>query len=458
MSLLRQIAQLVIVLALLGASRAASADAQSFARDSAAIDAYIRPYVTSNNFSGQILVARGGKTLFSRAYGVADRERSAPSTLDTEFHIASMSMQFTAAAIMRLIDMGKLTLDTRVSDIVPTVRGGDRITIRNLIEERSGLSDINQRADYADILQRHQTPESLVSVISDDTLLFAPGSSYAHEEHSAYNLLALIIEKKTSSPFAVALRKLVFDPLHMTHSGVDNDDVSSTSVARGYSPDGVLGLTPTPPIHWSAKTGNASVYLSATDEAHWVHALFRGNFLSPASQRVVADSTGPAVGYGWFRRESSQLGGFAYYMNGRSPGFASFVVYLPRADLTVVVLSNIYSSVPTGIGNDIAAIVLGKPYKPFVIGAPLTPAALADLNSRAFAFGADFYQPNATLSFTAKANELFLLWPTGTLSPMIPISADHFLDRAYGEDVTIERDSAGKPVAITYGRFRGPAK
>jgi hypothetical protein len=145
-------------------------------------------------------------------------------------------------------------------------------------------------------------------------------------------------------------------------------------------------------------------------------------------------------------------------MNGRSPGFASFVVYLPRADLTVVVLSNVYSSVPTGIGNDIAAIVLGKPYKPFVIGAALTPAALSDLNSRAFTFGADFYQPNATLTFSPRGNELFLLWPGGSLSPMIPVSADHFLDRAYGEAVTIERDSAGKAIAIIYGRFRGVAR
>ncbi|MGH7489674.1 MAG: serine hydrolase domain-containing protein, partial [bacterium] len=299
---------------------------------------------------------------------------------------------------------------------------------------------------------------SLVSIISNDSLLFVPGSTFAHEEHSAYNLLALIVEKKTNLPFGVAVRQLVLAPLHMTHSGVDNDDVSSTSVARGYSPDGVFGLTSTPPIHWSAKTGNASVYLSASDEARWVHALFKGNFLSPTSRSILVDSTGPTVGYGWFRRANSQLGEFAYYMNGRSPGFASFVIYLPREDLTVVVLSNVYSSVPTGIGNDIAAIVLGKPYTPFVIGPPLAPAALADLNSRAFTFGPDFYQPDATLTFSAKANELFLLWPTGTLSPMIPISTDHFLDRAYGEAVAIERDPAGKPVAIDYGRFRGTAK
>src|SRR6185437_13530044 len=142
--------------------------------------------------------------------GESDREMARPNTRETRFHVASVSMQFTAAAVMRLVDRGALTLDTHVSEIVPPVRGGDRITIRNLLEMRSGLSDINSRANYAEILKRHQTPASLVSVISDDTLSFEPGSRDAHEDHSAYNLLALIIEKKTALSFAQAMQRVLF--------------------------------------------------------------------------------------------------------------------------------------------------------------------------------------------------------------------------------------------------------
>src|SRR5207237_10733546 len=142
---------------------------------------------------------------------------------------------------------------------------------------------------------------------------------------------------------------------------------------------GVFGLTPTTPIHWSAKTGNASVFLTASDEATWVRALFAGRFLSRASRDVVLDSAGPPVGYGWFRRPCARFGEFAYYMNGRAPGFASFVMHLPRSDVTVVVLSNIYASVTTDMGNDLAALVLGKPYTRFALGAPPLPSELRAL-------------------------------------------------------------------------------
>lgn len=438
-------------------SRARSASG-SAARDSIAIDAYVQPYVRSNNFAGQVLVARGGKVVFAKAYGDADRGRHVANTLSTPTHVASLSMQFTAAAVLRLIDAGMLTLDTRVASIVPSVRGGDSITIRELLEQRSGLSDINARADYAEILKHHQTPASLVAFISSDSLRFAPGSKYQGEEHSAYNLLALIIEKKTGLPFGTALQQLVFAPAGMTHSGVDDDSVPTpTHFARGYEPLGVTGLQPATSIHWSAKAGNGSAYLTARDEAGWVRALFDGDFLSPGSRALVADSTGPTFGYGWFRRVNRRFGELAYVVSGRAPGFASYVVHLPHSDLTVVVLSNIYSSAPTEIGSDVAAIMLGKPYDAFTPGAPLTAAALRELNGLAFTFPADFYQPDATLTLSANGRELFVHWPTGDLTPMIPLGRDRFLDRAYWEPIVIERDSAGHAVAMTYDRFRGTA-
>ena len=80
---------------------------------------------------------------------------------------------------------------------IPGIAGGEKITVRDLLVERSGLADINDLPDYSEILQHHQTPESLVARIKDRPLLFEPGSKFLHEEHSAYNLLALIVEKKT---------------------------------------------------------------------------------------------------------------------------------------------------------------------------------------------------------------------------------------------------------------------
>jgi CubicO group peptidase (beta-lactamase class C family) len=422
-----------------------------------AIDAYILPYVATNNFSGQILVRRGMKTVYERNFGAADHNRISAVTPTTRFHVASVSMQLTSAAVMRLVDQHRLTLDTRVSDVVPSVKGGDRITIRNLLENRSGLADINLRPNYNDILQQHQTPASLVAVVSNDTLLFAPGSKYLHEEHSAFNLLALIIEKTTGLTFARAMQRLLFEPAGMTHSAIDDDSGPCISKgARGYAPSGVADLVPAQKIHWSGKAGNASACTTARDEARFVQQLFHGGLLSRESGAIVTDTAGPTFGYGWFRRASARFGEFAYYLSGRAPGFGSFVLYLPREDLTVVALSNIYSSATTDIGNDIAAIALGLPYKPLPFKTPLLSADSLRLAGLKFTFPADFYQPNATLEFVKQGSELFLRWPAGGGdTPLIPIDRDHLIDRAYWEPVNISRNPDGTVESISYDRFTG---
>jgi CubicO group peptidase (beta-lactamase class C family) len=437
----------------LGATRLCAQDA-SLVR---AIDAYVLPYVSTNNFSGQILVRRGTKTVYERNFGAADHNRISAVTATTRFHVASVSMQLTSAAVMRLVDQHRLTLDTRVSSIVPSVKGGDRITIRNLLEMRSGLSDINSRPDYNDILSHHQTPASLVAFVANDTLLSVPGSKYAHEEHSAFNLLALIIEKTTGLTFARAMQQLLFAPAGMKNSAIDDDSGPCVSKgARGYAPDGVADLVPAQKIHWSGKAGNASACTTARDEARWVHELFHGTLLSKESRAIVTDTAGPTVGFGWFRRPSTRFGEFAYNMGGRAPGFASFVIYLPREDVTVVALSNVYSSATGDIGNDIAAIALGLPYKPLAFKMPLLPPDSLGLRGLKFTFPADFYQPNATLEFVQKGSELFLRWPaSGGDTPLIPIDRDHLIDRAYWEPVNIIRKPDGTIESITYDRFTG---
>lgn len=176
------------------------------------ISNYVRPYVATNNFSGTILVARAGAPLFAQSFGYADRKTGRTNRSSTRFHIASMSMQFTAAAILRLADAGRFSLDTPVSAILPDYPNGDAITIRHLLTQTSGIADINAQANYADILKAHQTPQSLVDRMRDVPPSRTPGMP-DREEHSAYNLLALIIERTTGLPFDDAMQKLVFRPL-----------------------------------------------------------------------------------------------------------------------------------------------------------------------------------------------------------------------------------------------------
>ena len=350
-----------------------------------------------------------------------------------------------------------IRLDERVGDFVPGIQGAEKITIRDLLTERSGLPDINALPDYDVLLRHHQTPASLVAKIEGRPLLFEPGAKFLHEEHSAYNLLALIVEEKSGLSFAAAVERLVFRPLGLKGSGVDDDaNTHTTRMAKGYEPEGTYGLKLSEAIHWSGKTGNASAYATAADEARWVEALFNGRFLSAASRKAVLDTSIP-VGYGWFKGENKRFGKTAYYMNGRSPGFGSFVVHMTDPEMTVVVLGNIYSSATATIGYDIAALTLGLPYEPVHFeDRALSPAELKSYTAT-FQFGPDFYQANAEVTVIVQGQELLLRWPSGSVSVLIPVGRDHFIDRSYWQEVRIERDASGKPAALDYDRFRGEA-
>lgn len=423
----------------------------------ATIDAYLQPYVQTANFAGAVLVKRNENIVFKKAYGFAQREQKVRNSASTQFHIASMSMQFTAAAVLKLVDQGAIRLDSSAEKFALSIPGADKITIRDLLNERSGLPDINSLPEYDEILQHRQTPATLVAKISGRPLLFEPGSKFLHEEHSAYNLLALIVEQETKLPFAAAVQRLVFAPLALKDSFIDDDTTPRTNrQARGYEPVEVYGLKPATAIHWSAKAGNASVCTTTMDEAQWVNALFAGNALSASSQKVVLDTT-YREGYGWFKGANQRLGETVYYMNGRSPGFASFVLYLPKEALTVVVFSNIYSSVTSNLGYDIASIVLGLPYEKFHPEEPAPAASQLQTCTGSFQFGQDFYQVNAKLDVIRTGSELSIRWPSGSLSPLIPISTDYFLDRMYWVPVVIERNASGKPESLRYDRFCGKA-
>jgi D-alanyl-D-alanine carboxypeptidase len=198
---------LVLIAYMLGTS--------AFAGDalSSSLNRYVEPYAASNNFSGVVLIARHGKAVYEQAYGFADMAAARGNTPETQFHLASMSMQFTAAAIMRLVERGKLGLDQTISEFLPGLPNDNKITIRELLEQTSGLPDINELPNYPDLLKQHQTAASLVAYIKDKPPRFEPGGVSRGEEHSAFNLLALIAEKITKQTFGTALRTLVFTPL-----------------------------------------------------------------------------------------------------------------------------------------------------------------------------------------------------------------------------------------------------
>jgi CubicO group peptidase (beta-lactamase class C family) len=416
------------------------------------IAAYLDPYVRSGNFSGSILVFQSGRVLFRNSYGRSDIATGSRNRVDTKYHVASLSMQFTAATVMRLVEQGRLSLDAKVSDFAADVPNGGKITVRHLLQQNSGLPDANDLDGYDDLLTAHQTPESLVQFIRGRPPRFEPGGETQGEEHSAYNVLALIVERVTGLPFREAVRREVFAPLRMTDSGIDDDSPLGTGMALGHVENGAVALQAAPVIHWSAKTGNGSAYSTIDDERRWLEGFLGNSFLSAANRQMMLDN-----GYGWEKDEDDpRFGETIYFMNGEAPGFASHIMYLPRLRAAIVVLSNFKIPVPMRIAFDLGTMLEGGEYLPLELRAsPLTTDEISHVVGN-YTFGSDFYRPNGTLQLVAGGDGLTLRWPGwGPDSPVLVIDDHHFIDRHYWTRFSVVDDQNGHASQLAFGAFNG---
>ncbi len=163
----------------------------------AAIDAYLRPFVETNSFSGVVHAARGERELFRKGYGMASYELGVPNAPETRFHIASVSKSFTAAAILLLEERGKLNTSDAISKLVPDYPNGDKIQLEHLLTHGSGIPNVNELPEYRLISRFPQTAAELVALFRDKRLEFEPGARFRYS-NSNYNVLALVTSARSS--------------------------------------------------------------------------------------------------------------------------------------------------------------------------------------------------------------------------------------------------------------------
>lgn len=301
-----------------------------------------------------VLVLKDGQPVFRRGYGLAVVEDGTPVSPATNFRLASVSKQFTAAAILLLAEDGRLSIDDPLKKWLPGLPAvADAMTLRQLLSHTSGLLDYEDLMDPVDTRQVHDI-DVLHLLQKENRTYFAPGSSYRYS-NSGYALLALVVGKASGSDFASFLRQRIFLPLGMTATFAHQDGVDEVPErAYGYSQiDG----------HWqrtdqsttSAVLGDGGIYSSIDDLAKWDAALYDERLLRRASlQQAFSAATAtpepdvPHYGFGW------RINVDALWHSGESIGFRNVIVRYPKQKLTVVVLSNRNDPEPYALALQIA--------------------------------------------------------------------------------------------------------
>ncbi|MEJ6327116.1 serine hydrolase domain-containing protein [Stenotrophomonas sp. TWI169] len=287
-----------------------------------------------------VLVLHDGQAVFRRGYGLAVVEDGTAVTAASNFRLASVSKQFTAAAVLLLVEEGRLGLDQPVRRWLPELPpAASSVTLRHLLSHTSGLPDYEDLMDPADSRQVHDA-DVLALLAREDRLDFTPGTAY-HYSNSGYALLALIVGRASGQDFATFLQQRIFGPLHMTHTVAHQDGVDTvTARAYGYSwLDGRWQRTDQSTT--SAVLGDGGIYSSLDDLARWDAALYDDRLLSAASRRAMfspatatTEPDVPHYGFGW------RLNGRMQWHSGESIGFRNVILRYPDRHLTVIVLSN----------------------------------------------------------------------------------------------------------------------
>ncbi len=311
----------------------------------------------AGRFMGGVLVAKGDRVLFRQVYGKANYEQDRPLKLDSRFRLASISKQFTAAAILRLQDEGRLSVSDPVCKwIQPCPKAWEPVRISHLLSHTSGIPDLMARPGWG---MRRTTPATLDELTEDSKrfgLQFPPGTKVRYD-NAGFNLAAAIVEKASGRSYETYMRETFFRPLGMKDSGLDLDGGDHGAI-MGYA-NFPAGLAAQPNANTSIVAGAGAVYSTLDDLLVWQRALHRGELLKPFSyQQMLADHA-PADapkergrprrdwGYGIF---SNRLGDQVrpsfqdrqIYHTGSWGGFRNLMLYQPEADVTVIVLSNNY--------------------------------------------------------------------------------------------------------------------
>jgi CubicO group peptidase (beta-lactamase class C family) len=311
--------------------------------------------------SASVAIVKDGRIVLAKSYGDARLDPKQPAQPDTRYAIGSISKQFTAAAILLLVQEGKLSLDDPVEKHVPGLTRGRDITIRQLLSHTSGYQDYWPQDYLFPLMTQPATPEFIIDRWARRPLDYEPGTRWQYS-NTGYVIAGSIVEKVSGQPFFEFLRQRILAPLGMK-SALDFDrDPRAEGMAEGYT-QYALGpsrlVTPSAP-GWLFGAGQLA--MTAEDLARWDQSLIRRELLSQASYLALetdtrlANGAGTQYGLGTDVELENHRRKLAH--GGAVSGFTSDNLVYPDDGVAIVVLTNQDASpAPSQLSGRLAGIL-----------------------------------------------------------------------------------------------------
>ena len=414
------------------------------------VDQLLAPWNRKDGPGAAVAVWRGGKTVFTKAYGMANLAYDIPFTVTTPTNIGSTSKQFTAFAVMLLVEDGKLSLDDDVRKHIPELKDfGQTVTVRNLLTHTTGYRELynsvllaGRRLDEADHVGRE---EYIPLVQRQPTLQNAPGAEFNYN-NTAFGLAAMIVARVSGMPFERFLAQRVFGPIGMTHTQVRADTrvpVKGATVGYTRGPAGVwrdLG-------DLGGSMGAGGIYTTLADLQRWAEHLATPKVGSKASiAQMMTPFTlkdGKSTGYGLGLFVDTQHGKRRVQHGGADVSHRSMLALYPELDAGITVQSN------DGAFDSSIAFRLAEAFFPELAPTPAVAGAAFDAkayDARKFDDFTGQYAldaaPQFVLSFTRAGDTLYTQATGQAKLRLTPTSDTSFAVVGVAASVEFTRDAA----------------
>lgn len=324
-------------------------------RKSADISNTLDDIITSNKYRGTVYVKIGNALEYIGTNGFSDKDRHTKNSTDTCFRIASLTKQFTAVAVMQLVEEGKLSLDDTIDKYFPSYKYGKKITVKNLLTMTAGIKDyINKDGDtdteaYTEsqidfkVSAKNSAKENKKAVmdwIFNQKLNFEPDEKYMYS-NSAYFLLGDIIEQVSKTSYEKYVEEKILKPSGMMNTGFESTD----KLAVGYQDIYDNAWTLYPGVGYSA----TSLISNVPDLLKWVDALCTNKLVSEETFKEMTTPYKGNYGYGFVVSEESN----AVSHTGKIDKYNAALVFTKDENQIYIALSNYSNSSPIALFNNI---------------------------------------------------------------------------------------------------------
>lgn len=329
------------------------------------VDAYLATEYPADGPGVSFLIAKDGKTIYRKAFGLANLELNVPMKPENVFEIGSITKQFTAIAILMLEEQGKLSVDDDITKFIadyPTK--GKKITIHHLLNHTSGIKSYTNMAKFSDLARKDMPPTEIIDMFKNEPLDFEPGEKFLYN-NSGYIMLGYIIEVVSGETYEQFVQKHIFDKLGMASSSygsminlVPNRATGYSEAENGYENADYLSLT----LPYAA----GSLMSTTDDLLKWQNALNNYTLIKKTSYEKAINgsklNSGEAIAYGYGLSKESINGSPSIQHGGGIFGYTTMGIYLPEEKVFVSGLTNCNCKDISAVTAAIAAIAIGKPF------------------------------------------------------------------------------------------------